>query len=149
MLRKPLWGHATSQIFCSKKLPIYAYNCTWVWKKLIHSFQELYLGLFDPKMTNLSNYEAYISKIIFKCIKNCHHQKNYHCWHVELGFCISTLVPLCWFEIVTNTHYSIVTFKFLTSENSSREIQISNLEIHILNLSTTVFRDQEFEGCKK
>ena len=68
---------------------------------------------------------------------------------VELGFCISTLVPLCWFEIVTNTHYSIVTFKFLTSENSSWEIQISNLDIHILNLSTTVFRDQEFEGCKK
>ena len=32
LLRKPQRGNATSQIFCSKKLPIYAYNCTWVWK---------------------------------------------------------------------------------------------------------------------
>ena len=49
LLRKPQRGHATSQIFCSKKLPIYAHNCTWVWKWFIYSFQELYLWLVDSK----------------------------------------------------------------------------------------------------
>ena len=40
LLRKPQRSHATSQIFCSKKLPGYAYNYTWVWKNLMHCFQK-------------------------------------------------------------------------------------------------------------
>ena len=47
--RKAIYSHATSQFFCWKKLLWYAYDSTWVWKKMIHSFQEQYLWLLDFK----------------------------------------------------------------------------------------------------
>ena len=41
LLRKPLNSHATSQIFCSKKLPWYAYNYTWILKKFDALFSKV------------------------------------------------------------------------------------------------------------
>ena len=40
LLSKPLKSHATSQIFCPKKLLLYAYYYTRVWKNFMHYFQK-------------------------------------------------------------------------------------------------------------
>ena len=82
--RKPLKSHATSQIFCSKKLPRYAYNSTWIWKNLMHCFKSRncncdYLTL---KIGNLTPYEDHFPKIILICINICHHYVNHHGWSV-------------------------------------------------------------------
>ena len=38
------------------------------------------------KIANLSSYKSDISKIIFTCIKNCHHYMNHYWWNVQIWF---------------------------------------------------------------
>ena len=102
LLRKPLKSHATSQIFCSKKLPWNAYAYTWIWKNLMHCFKSRncncdYLTL---RIGNLTPYEDHFPKIILICINICHHYVNHHGWSVQIGFWVSTLLPLCYFKII-------------------------------------------------
>ena len=62
-----------------------------------------------PKIAYLSPYKTHISKIIFICIKNCHHRVNHHCWNVQIWFYISALAPL-WCVWVLPQHLSIRYF---------------------------------------
>ena len=71
---------------------------------ITHEFEKILCIIFKsrncdhltPKIGDLTPYEDQFPKIIFTCIKIYHHHVNHHCWNVQIGFCISTLAPLCW-----------------------------------------------------